>query len=167
MNPRWLFEFPDPVSEVSARLVAAGVLAMALAALVFQQPWLIIVLALGFWARVLTGPKLSPLGLVVTKAITPRLPLKAKMVPGPPKRFAQGIGVVVTSVAALLFFGFGLSTWSYGLVGLLALFAFLESALAFCAGCQMFVLLMRLHVIPESACPECQNIWLRGRAASS
>src|SRR4051812_30229823 len=54
-----LFEFPDPVNEVSARLVAGGVVAMCVAILA-GQTWLIAVLAYGFVARVLTGPTLSP-----------------------------------------------------------------------------------------------------------
>src|SRR3954449_8208485 len=95
-----LFSFPNPVNEVSARLVAGGVVLMAVATIVFDQPWLTLVLAYGFIARVLTGPKLSPLGQLVTRVITPRLPFEAKPVAGPPKRFAQGIGVLF-SVTAL------------------------------------------------------------------
>ena len=52
---RKLFEFPNPVNEVSARLVAGGVVALTLVILLAHQPWLIAVLAYGFWARVLTA----------------------------------------------------------------------------------------------------------------
>ena len=156
-----LFSFPNPVNEVSARLVAAGVVLMGVAAIVFQQPWLLVVLAYGFVARVLTGPKLSPLGLLATKVLTPRLPFPAKYVPGPPKRFAQACGAALTVPAAVLHFGLGVSTWAYGLIAVLVLFAFLESAFGLCVGCQIFALLMRVHVIPERACPECADIWLR------
>ncbi|MBV9040029.1 MAG: DUF4395 family protein, partial [Acidimicrobiia bacterium] len=58
---RSLFEFPNPVNEVSARLVAAGVVVMT-AAFLAGQHWILIPLAYGFVARVLTGPTLSPLG---------------------------------------------------------------------------------------------------------
>src|SRR3982751_6821859 len=92
-NRESLFSFPNPVNEVSARLVAGGVVLMAVATIVFDQPWLTLVLAYGFIARVLTGPTLSPLGQLVTKVITPRLPFESKPVAGPPKRFAQGVGV--------------------------------------------------------------------------
>lgn len=37
-----LFSFPNPVNEVSARLVAGGVLLMSLATIIFDQPWLTI-----------------------------------------------------------------------------------------------------------------------------
>src|SRR3954447_7962635 len=82
--------FPDPVNEVSARLVAGGVVIMAVAAIALGWRWLTIVLAYGFVARVLTGPKASPLGQIVTRIVTPRLRVEPKLVPGPPKRFAQG-----------------------------------------------------------------------------
>jgi hypothetical protein len=92
--------FPNPVNEVSARLVATGVVGMAAATIAFDLRWMTLVLAYGFVARVLSGPTLSPLGQLVTRVITPALPFEGKSVPGPPKRFAQGIGVGLGGVAA-------------------------------------------------------------------
>src|SRR5438128_2174919 len=77
-----LFSFPDPVNEVSARLVAGAVVIMSLATIVLDQPLLIVVIAYGFVARVLTGPTLSPLGQLVTRVVTPRLGLPPKYVSG-------------------------------------------------------------------------------------
>jgi hypothetical protein len=91
-----LLSFPNPVNEVSARLVAGGVVIMCAVAITLDQRWLISVIAYGFVARVLTGPTLSPLGQLVTRVITPLLGVAAKPVPGPPKRFAQGIGAVLS-----------------------------------------------------------------------
>src|SRR5919199_5887251 len=88
---RRLFSCPNPVNEVSARLVAGGVVLMGLATIVFNLKWLTIVLAYGFIARVLTGPSLSPLGQLVTRVLTPSLPFAPKEVAGPPKRFAQAV----------------------------------------------------------------------------
>jgi hypothetical protein len=153
-----LFSFPDPVNEVSARLVAGGVVLMSLAALAFGQPWIAAVLAYGFVARVLTGPTLSPLGQLVTRVVTPRLPFDAKYVPGPPKRFAQGIGAVVSTAAAVLALGLGLHPEAYVLLGLLVVAATLESVFAFCLGCKVFALLMRTGVIPESVCERCVSV---------
>src|SRR5436305_709324 len=127
-----LFSFPDPVNEVSARLVAASVVVMALVTIVLDQPWLTLVLAYGFIARVLTGPKLSPLGQLVTKVVTPRLPFEAKLVAGPPKRFAQGIGVVFSVTAAVLALGFGLRGAAYVVLATLVVAATLESVFAYC-----------------------------------
>ena len=71
---RRLLSFPDPVNEVSARLVAAGVVIMCLLTIGLNIRWATAVIAYGFVARALTGPKLSPLGQLVTRVLTPRLP---------------------------------------------------------------------------------------------
>jgi hypothetical protein len=156
-----VFSFPNPVNEYAARTVAAGVVVMCVAALAFRQPWILIPLAYGFWARVLSGPRFSPLGLLATRVVAPRLPGQARLVPGPPKRFAQGIGVVFSSTALVLWFGFGLSTATWVVVSLLAVAAFLESAFAICLGCIGFGMLMKAGVIPEEVCEACADISLR------
>ena len=153
-----LFSFPNPVNEVSARLVAGGVLLMSLAAIVLGQPWIAVVIAYGFVARVLTGPTLSPLGQIVTRVITPRLNVAPRPVPGPPKRFAQGMGAVFSVTAAVLGLGLGLHTAAYALLGLLVVAATLESVFAFCIGCKLFALLMRAGIIPASVCERCVSV---------
>ncbi|NUQ90503.1 MAG: DUF4395 domain-containing protein [Glycomyces artemisiae] len=161
---RRLFSFPNPVNEVAARLVAAGVVLMSVAALVFQAEWLVVVIALGFIARVATGPTLSVLGQLVTRVIVPRLPVEPKPVPGPPKRFAQGIGVAfsVTSALLLLVFDADLAGWI--VLAALAAAATLESAFAFCLGCKMFALLTKAGLIPASVCEACNDITARTEA---
>lgn len=150
-----LFSFPDPVNEVSARLVAAGVAVMSTITIVFDQPWLTLVIAYGFVARVLTGPTLSPLGQLVTRVLTPALGVPARPVPGPPKRFAQGIGVVFSVTAAVLALGFGERGAAYVVLGLLTVAATLEAALGLCLGCKTFALLMRAGLIPQAVCERC------------
>jgi cytochrome b561 len=163
-----LFRFPNPVNEVSARLVAAGVVALCAATLLLDLPILLIPLAYGFVARVLTGPTFSPLGQLVTRVITPRLPIRAKHVPGPPKRFAQGMGATLSVAAAVAHFGFGATGLAYVLVGMILVAATLEAAFAFCLGCTIFAGLMRAGLIPQSACDACDDIWSgpAGRAAA-
>jgi uncharacterized protein DUF4395 len=159
MTTRALFSFPNPVNEVSARLVAAGVVLMSLATIVFDQPWLTVVIAYGFVARVLTGPTLSPLGQLVTRVITPHLPVAAKPVAGPPKRFAQGMGAVMSVSAAVLALGLGERGGAYVLLGSLTAAATLESVFAYCLGCRIFAVLMRVGVIPGEVCDRCNNLW--------
>jgi hypothetical protein len=157
----WVFNFPNPVNEYAARTVAAGVVVMAVAAIVFRQPGILIPLAYGFWARVLAGPTLSPLGQLATRVVAPRLPWASKPVPGPPKRFAQAIGVVFSTTALVLWFGFGEGTATWVVVGLLACAATLESAFGICLGCIAFGYLMKAGVIPDDVCVACSNISLR------
>jgi len=151
---RELFSFPNPVNEVSARLVAAGVVAMAVAALLGPR-WLLVPLAYGFVARVLTGPTLSPLGQLVTRLVTPRFRVAPRLVPGPPKRFAQGIGATLTVSAAILQFGFGADVAACVLLALLVVAASLEAFAGLCLGCRIFAGLMRLGVVPQAVCEEC------------
>jgi hypothetical protein len=49
---RRLLSFPNPVNEVSARLVAGGVALLSLLTIVLAQPWLTALIAYGFLARV-------------------------------------------------------------------------------------------------------------------
>src|SRR5437660_5882613 len=106
---RELFSFPNPVNEKAARVVAGAVLATAVAILASGAHWLLIPLAYGFWARVLTGPTLSPLGWTAQNVIAPRLGAK-KPVAGPPKRFAQGMGAAMATGALLSWLVLGSDT---------------------------------------------------------
>ena len=150
-----LFSFPNPVNETSARTVAGVVAVLAVIAVAFQQGWLLPVLAYGFVARALTGPKLSPLALVATRVVTPRLHLSHRYSPGPAKRFAQSIGAAFTVTASLLWYAAGQHTAALALVGVIALFASLESGFGLCVGCMAFYLGMRLGIVPPSVCEDC------------
>jgi hypothetical protein len=157
---RSLFTFPNPVNETSARLVAGGVLIQAVMYLVFQQTWMLFPLALGFVARVLAGPTLSPLGQFVTRILTPRLNAEHRLVPGPPKRFAQGIGATFT-VSALIAALVGSTVVPIVLVAGIVVAATLESVFAFCLGCVVFNRLMRWGVIPSEVCESCNDLSAR------
>ena len=124
---RDLLSFPNPVNETSARLVAGAVAVLAVIAVAFQQGWLLPVLAYGFLARSLTGPKLSPLGLIATRIVTPRLHVNHRYSPGPAKRFAQAIGASFTVTATLVWYAAGEHTAALVLVGVVAVFASLEA----------------------------------------
>jgi hypothetical protein len=158
---RSVFSFPNPVNEVAARVVAGGVVVLCVLAIALRQQWLAVPLAYGFWARVLTGPTLSPLGQLATRVITPRLPVAPRPVAGPPKRFAQAIGVVFSSTAVVLWFGFGAQLAALLVLGALAVAALLESAFGLCLGCKVFTVLMRKGLIPDTVCAACADVTLR------
>jgi hypothetical protein len=152
--------FPNPVNEAAARTVAAGVVVMALAVGVAGWGWLLVPLTYGFVARVLAGPRLSPLGLLATRVVAPRLPQHRRMVPGPPKRFAQAIGVAFSVTASLLWL-LGATAAARAVVLALAAAAFLEAAFGFCLGCRIFNVLMQVGLIPDDVCLECNDLSLR------
>ena len=157
---RDLFDFPNPVNEKAARVVAAGVLLLSAVTLATGAYWMLLVLAAGFWARVLTGPTLSPLGQLATRIVAPRLGAPHH-VPGPPKRFAQGIGAVLTTAAAVLALGSDATGAADVLLGLMMVAAGLEAILALCVGCHLFALLMRIGLVPSSVCAQCADIRAR------
>ena len=154
--------FPRTINEKAARVVAGVVAVAGLVALLAPAHWLVIPLAYGFWARVLTGPRLSPLAALASRVIAPRLGAP-RTVAGPPKRFAQGMGAAITT-AAVVAYALGASGLVEALLALLVVAATLESVFAFCLGCQVFGLLMRAGVVPQEICAECGDIWAR-RAA--
>lgn len=158
-----LLNFPSEVNDTSARIVASGAVVMAVSYAVTGWGWLLIPLTYGFIARVASGPTFSPLARLATQVITPRLPGTHRIVPGPPKRFAQGIGALF-SIAASVLFLLDLTTASRWVAAALSGPAFLEASFGFCVGCKMFAGLMRIGVIPESVCLECSDISSRLRA---
>ncbi len=159
-----LISFPNPVNEVAARTVAGGVVVLSLGTLLLSFAdhrflWITVPIALGFIARVLTGPKLSPLGQLATKVVAPRVGHE-KLVPGPPKRFAQAIGATVTSLTVLLV-ALGFAIGPQVLLAMMVVFATLESVFAICVGCIVFGYLMKRGIIPEDVCEACNNVQAR------
>jgi hypothetical protein len=148
-----VFSFPNPVNEVAARLVAAMTLVLALAIIATGEVWLLVVLGSEFLARVLTGPTLSPMGTLATRVLAPRI--GNRPVPGPPKRFAQSIGLAFSATALALYFVTGSMLAPGVVLAVLSVFAGLEAFVGFCAGCFVFGYLMRWGVIPASVCREC------------
>ena len=151
-----MFSFPNPVNEWAARCVAGMVMALTLSA-IFTGQWIIIaVLLYGFCARVATGPTLSPIGQIATRLLVPIIG-KNRPVAGPPKRFAQSIGLIITALSSV-FLVLGLSNIAIGLLVILIFFASLESFFGFCFGCKLFKFLMYIKIIPEDVCEKCNNL---------
>ena len=155
---RDVFTFPHPVDDHIPRTVAAMVSLLAVATLVLDMGWLILVLVAGFAARVFTGPTLCPFAQLTIRVIVPAMKQPKKYVAGPPKRFAQSSGLVLSVTAAIFHLGFGLVTPAYILVGIVLIFALLESALGFCAGCFIFARLMDIGVVPKDTCEKCADL---------
>lgn len=156
-----LWDFPNPVNETSARLVAAGVILQAVLFLVFREGWLLALLTYGFAARVATGPTLSPLGQIVTRVATPALErarpsMRSRQVPGPPKRFAQAIGLGFTSAASIAWVA-GADGVAVALIALLTVAAGLEAIFGICLGCIAYSALF--------GCADCDDISDRLRRA--
>ncbi len=151
--------FPRTINEKAARVIGGVVAVTLVVALVTGAHWLAVPVAYGYWARLLSGSKFSPLGRLATDVIAPRLGAP-KPVSGPPKRFAQSMGAAF-STGGVVAWALGESTLAVVLLGMLAAAAALEAVFALCLGCKVFALLMRAGLVPEEVCAECSDIWSR------
>ena len=160
------YPFPNPANETSARLVAGGVVIISTAFLLTNSTLILLALTYGFAARVIAGPAFSPLALLVTRIVTPKLNFNHKFVPGPPKRFAQTIGLTFAASALVLTL-LDYSVAANLVIAALIFAATLESVFAICLGCIMFSFLMKLGVIPQSVCESCNDITLRPQSVNA
>ena len=151
--------FPRVINEKAARTVAGVVALAGVIALATGAHWLLVPLAYGFWARVLAGPRFSPLAQLATKVVAPRLG-PPRDVAGPPKRFAQGMGAGITTLGVVAL-ALGWSTVTSVLLAALVVAATLEAALGLCIGCRIFGLLIRTGIVPERVCLECADVSAR------
>ena len=158
------FSFPNPVNDAAARTVAIGVVAMSLLAFATGWAWLLVPLVYGFAARVAAGPKITPLGRFAVHVATPRLVSWQRLMPGPPKRFAQAIGLAFSLTALVMWLSVGWLDARWVLLPLVVA-ASLEGFLGFCLGCAIFSRLMRTGLIPASVCLECADLTERYAAA--
>jgi hypothetical protein len=154
-----VFTYPRTINEKAARVIGGVVAVTLVVALVTRAHWLAVPIAYGYWARMLSGSKLSPLGRLASDVIAPRLGAP-KPVSGPPKRFAQGMGAAFSTGGALAW-ALGATTVADVLLGMLLAAATLEAVFALCLGCKVFGLLMRAGVVPDDVCAECADIWSR------
>jgi hypothetical protein len=160
------FSFPNPVNDAAARTVAIGVVTMSVLALATNWSWLLIPLTYGFAARVAAGPKISPLGQFAVRVAAPRLTAWQKSVPGPPKRFAQSMGLAFTGAATIVWLTAGWGDARWILIPLIGA-ASLEGFLGYCLGCTIFGWLMRRGLIPEKVCAECADLSKRYDAVTN
>lgn len=152
-----VFSFPNPVNDYAARATAGLVVALSVVTIVVNHPIAYAISTLGFALRVAGGPRYSPFGRLAVHVIVPHLIKRTKPVPGPPKRFAQTIGLVVSGAALVTSLTVGGITPQI-ITGVLIAAALLESALGFCLGCVIFGFLQRRGIIPESVCEACNSV---------
>lgn len=164
--------YPDVVDEVTVRLVAAVVLIVGIVGLVTGQWWWYAALAVDFLARVAAGPALSPIARGVLRWVRPRVPVGPRPTPGPPKRFAAGIGAVLTTAATATAVVAGLTgsasaaTATFALGALMVVFPALEAAAGICVGCVVFARLMKAGLVPERVCLACSDLSRRGASTA-
>src|SRR5689334_5488064 len=124
------------INENKARLTALLVLLLMVVYLLTNWWPIIGYLIIDFLLRAAKWGKYSLLGRV-SDVFIKVLNIPNKPVDRAPKRFAAGVGLVITLAMAVLI-AFEVFTLVNLLGYVIILFAFLESALGFCAGCYIY-----------------------------
>jgi hypothetical protein len=146
--------YPAMVWESVVRGVALWVIILSVAGAWLGSVWIPLFMAIDFFIRALVHPRYSPVALLSRRASSRLFRKKDVRIFFTPKRFAAKIGLLI-SVAASLFFLFGLPLAGSGALLMLGLFSFLECFLRYCAGCKIFALLAKHDLVDTSDCPGC------------
>jgi len=106
---------------------------------------LLLVIALLFLWGVLS-PRTAPSGVLYRKAVQPRLSPPTELEDPRPPRFAQGVGLLVTSIGLVLHL-VGVP-WALPIAAAMAFVAaFLNAVFGLCLGCQLYLLLQRMGLV--------------------
>lgn len=123
---------------------------IALALLLPENPWpafaLFAVLSALFALGAFAGVTKGPWSIVFRKLIRPRLKPPAELEDPVPPTFAQGVGFVITLIGLVLhLLGVPYAIVIFASLAFVA--AFLNSVFAFCLGCQIYLLLVRVGIL--------------------
>jgi hypothetical protein len=172
------FSFPNPINDADTRVHAFCILCLVAAGVALDYynlltyPFLHYYVVLGYFLRVLTGPKLDPQAFIVLFLLKPFFQKIFCSFPnddfhaGPPKRFAQTIGFCTASTATVLGY-FGLTLASYSVWGFLGFLCALQFTTGFCLGCFIFGILMKAGLIPKETCNKCNNYFVISRKSGA
>ncbi|KRA22431.1 hypothetical protein ASD65_18345 [Microbacterium sp. Root61] len=106
---------------------------------------LLLVIALLFLWTILSA-RTSPWSVLFRTVVRPRLKAPADLEDPRPPRFAQGVGLLVTTIGLLLQL-FGVP-WALPIAAAVAFVAaFLNAAFGLCLGCQLYLLLQRAGIV--------------------
>jgi len=110
---------------------------------------LLLVIALLFLWSVLS-PRTAPWGVLYRRVVQPRLAPPTELEDPRPPRFAQGVGLFVTTIGLILHLA-GVP-WALPIAAALAFVAaFLNAVFGLCLGCQLYLLLQRTGIIGRAA----------------
>lgn len=110
---------------------------------------LLLVIALLFLWGVLS-PRTQPWSVLYRRVIQPRLSPPTDLEDPRPPRFAQGVGLFVTSLGLVLHLA-GVP-WALPIAAALAFVAaFLNAVFGLCLGCQLYLLLQRAGIVGRAA----------------
>jgi hypothetical protein len=93
------------------------------------------------------GLQRHPYGLFFKAVVRPRLKPPTELEDPIPPTFAQGVGLVITAIGLILSLIPGVELALPIAAGLAFIAAFLNSVFAYCLGCQIYLLLVRVGIL--------------------
>jgi hypothetical protein len=125
-----------PFTPLSMRILDLGFLAVLVIALLF------------LWGVV--SPRTAPWSVLYRRLVRPRLAPPTNLEDPRPPRFAQGIGLFVTTVGLVLHLA-GVPLALPIAAGLAFMAAFLNAVFGLCLGCQLWLILQRAGLVGRTA----------------
>jgi hypothetical protein len=129
----------DPRGVRFAAIVTTVVLALVL---VSGSGWLAAAQALVFALAAFAGMRFAPYGVLYRVAVAPRLGPPTEREDAAPVRFSQTVGFVFAALGAVGYLS-GLTVLGIVATALALVAAFLNAAIGFCLGCEMYGLIAR------------------------
>ncbi|MDG4758499.1 DUF4395 domain-containing protein [Micromonospora sp. WMMD710] len=136
----------DPRAPRFAAAVTTVVLAVAL----ITGSTLLLLIQAVIFAGTAANPRLGPYGLLYRAVVAPRVAPPTELEPAAPVRFAQVVGLVFVTVAAIGHLA-GVPALSLAATGAALAAAFLNAAFDLCLGCLGYLALRRLAGRPIAA----------------
>ncbi len=133
----------DRINKSVVRLTGFFVAVTAIVYIVTLNPWLLVFLGVDFLIRAFSIFRFSPLSLVACGIIV-GLKLKPTLIDKAPKLFAARVGLLFTLVGLGLYLIAPIA--SIIVLGVLTIFALVESLFDFCVGCVVYTyLILPMH----------------------
>lgn len=130
----------ERINERVARCNALLTIVLVSSAIYFKSPFILLLLVADFYVRAFTSLRTSPLSFISTNMVH-IMGLELKPIDKAPKIFAARLGFLMSFTILVLSLS-GAFSASLVVAGILSLFAFLEFAFGFCAGCVIYTYLV-------------------------
>lgn len=111
--------------------------------LITGSVWLLAAQALVFAVATAFGMRYAPYGVIYRWLVRPRLGPPAELEAGPPPRFAQGMGLLI-SLIGLAGYAAGITALGMAAAAAGLMAAFLNGVFGLCLGCEMYLFIQRL-----------------------
>ena len=131
------------INENLSRLNATFTVLMSVLFILTSSPVFVLVLTVDFILRNLLEGRFNPV-IRLNKYIIQTVQIPGHMINAGPKIFAARVGLILSLLGAILLFT-GNPHISIAIIGILALFSFMEAAFNFCVACKLYPYVLPLN----------------------